>query len=140
VSCGQISNLKFYAAEIVLVFEHLHSMGVLYRDLKPENILVQRDGHLVLTDFGFAKRSHETTAKTFCGTLAYMSPEMVKLDGPYGKAVDWYSLGVLIFEMITGNTPFRAPNPRICRARFWLESTQFQSLFLFLLPTSSRSF
>jgi len=110
VSCGQISNLKFYAAEIVLVFEHLHSMGVLYRDLKPENILVQRDGHLVLTDFGFAKRSHETTAKTFCGSLAYMSPEMVKLDGPYGKAVDWYSLGVLIFEMITGNTPFRAPN------------------------------
>jgi serine/threonine protein kinase len=104
-------HAAFYAAEIVLVFEHLHSMDTIYRDLKPENVLIQKDGHVCLTDFGLAKREvTDDQARTFCGTLAYMAPEMIDLEKPYGKPADWWSLGALIFEMLTGRPPFTASN------------------------------
>lgn len=111
----------FYAAEIVLVFEHLHAQNVIYRDLKPENILIQKDGHVCLTDFGFAKHEHEDKSYTFCGTVWYMAPEMVEKKRGYGKAVDWWSLGTLIFEMLTGKTPFGGGNRKEIQRRI-LES------------------
>jgi len=99
---------KFYASEIVLGLGYLHSTGVVYRDLKPENLLLDYQGHIIITDFGLSKEglTNETdTTKTFCGTPEYLAPEVVK-GQDYNKAVDWWSLGILIFEMMTGLPPF----------------------------------
>ncbi|PVV04076.1 hypothetical protein BB560_001432 [Smittium megazygosporum] len=98
------SVAKFYAAEVTLAFEYLHNFNIVYRDLKPENILIDANGHIKLTDMGFAKHVPATTW-TLCGTPDYLAPEIIKAKG-YGKAVDWYSLGILIFEMIAGYPPF----------------------------------
>ncbi|CAG8552700.1 2283_t:CDS:2 [Diversispora eburnea] len=95
---------KFYAAEVILAFEYLHSKDMIYRDLKPENLLLDNTGHIKLTDFGFAKHVPDITW-TLCGTPDYLAPEIIQSKG-YGKAVDWYSLGVLIFEMLAGYPPF----------------------------------
>ncbi|CAG8491661.1 12803_t:CDS:2 [Ambispora leptoticha] len=95
---------KFYAAEVLLAFEYLHSKDVIYRDLKPENLLLDRNGHIKITDFGFAKYVPDVTW-TLCGTPDYLAPEVIQSKG-YSKAVDWYSLGVLIFEMLAGYPPF----------------------------------
>ncbi|KAI9815547.1 MAG: camp-dependent protein kinase catalytic subunit [Pycnora praestabilis] len=95
---------KFYAAEVTLALEYLHSMHIIYRDLKPENLLLDRHGHLKITDFGFAKKVPDITW-TLCGTPDYLAPEVVASKG-YNKSVDWWSLGILIFEMLCGFTPF----------------------------------
>lgn len=95
---------KFYAAEVVLALDYLHSMNVIYRDLKPENLLLDRHGHIKITDFGFAKEVPDITW-TLCGTPDYLAPEVVSSKG-YNKSVDWWSLGILIFEMLAGFTPF----------------------------------
>jgi serine/threonine protein kinase len=80
-----------------------HALDIIHRDLKPENILLDRHGHVVLTDFGFAKENVSTdSATSFCGTIAYMAPEMIQ-GKRYGKSVDWWSFGVLIFDMLTGS-------------------------------------
>ncbi|KAJ3256391.1 camp-dependent protein kinase catalytic subunit [Boothiomyces macroporosus] len=97
---------KFYVVEVLAVLEYLHSMKVVYRDLKPENILLDSTGHIKLADFGFAKRLITTTS-SFCGTPDYIAAEIVA-SKPYSFTVDWWSLGVLIFELISGKTPFRA--------------------------------
>jgi len=101
----------FYLAELTLAIEHLHSMGIIYRDLKPENILLDTAGHVKLTDFGLCKESiHEgTMTHTFCGTIEYMAPEILMRSG-HGKAVDWWSLGALMYDMLTGAPPFTAEN------------------------------
>ncbi|THH18692.1 hypothetical protein EW146_g2355 [Bondarzewia mesenterica] len=99
---------KFYAAEVALALRHLHSLDIVYRDLKPENILLNLDGHIKIADFGFAKYCPNTTW-TLCGTPDYLAPEVIN-QSRYNKSVDWYALGVLIFEMLTGLPPFHQPD------------------------------
>uniref|UniRef100_A0A0R3T0T1 Non-specific serine/threonine protein kinase n=1 Tax=Rodentolepis nana TaxID=102285 RepID=A0A0R3T0T1_RODNA len=94
----------FYISEIALAIGHLHSLGIIYRDLKPENILLDKDGHVKLTDFGLSKEGVGTT-NTFCGTIEYMAPEIIRCGG-HGRAVDWWSLGTLLFDMLSGGPPF----------------------------------
>nr|CAB3265768.1 ribosomal protein S6 kinase beta-2-like [Phallusia mammillata] len=101
----------FYLAEITMALGHLHSKGIIYRDLKPENILLDMTGHIKLTDFGLCKESiHEgAMTHTFCGTIEYMAPEVLTRSG-HNKAVDWWSLGALMFDMLNGAPPFTAEN------------------------------
>lgn len=100
---------RIYAAQVVLMFEYLHSLNVIYRDLKPENILIDSLGFLKLTDFGFAKVCDGRTY-TLCGTPEYLAPEVLLQKG-HGKAVDWWCLGILIYEMIVGIDPFSDEDP-----------------------------
>lgn len=101
---------RFYLSEVVLALGHLHSKGIIYRDLKPENVMLDRDGHIKLTDFGLSKVALEgQLAHTFCGTIEYMAPEILARNG-HGKAVDWWSLGILAYDMLTGGPPFTAEN------------------------------
>jgi len=103
--------VRFYSAQVILAVEHLHLLDVIHRDLKPENILINQTGYIALTDFGFAKEEMTDGSKTrtFCGTIEYMAPEMISGSG-YGKAADWWSVGILIFDMLTGGPPFRSKN------------------------------
>ena len=109
-----MQNLKnedavFYAAQVALMFEHLHSMNIVYRDLKPENLLIDDKGYLKLTDFGFAKKL-ESRTYTLCGTPEYLAPEILLQKG-HGKPVDWWCLGILIYEMLVGIDPFSDDEP-----------------------------
>jgi len=102
---------KFYTAELTLALGHLHKYNIIYRDLKPENVLLDGTGHIALTDFGLCKEnvSFNETTNTFCGTAEYLAPEVLERKG-YGKAVDWWSLGILFYEMTTGLPPFYSEN------------------------------
>lgn len=95
---------RFYAAETLLALRHLHDLNILYRDLKSENILIAQNGHIKLVDFGFAKIVDQTRARTLCGTPEYMAPEMLLKGSPiYTQAVDYWALGILAYEMVTGS-------------------------------------
>ncbi|XP_053313356.1 cAMP-dependent protein kinase catalytic subunit PRKX [Spea bombifrons] len=108
---GRFNNSTglFYSAEIICAIEYLHSKEIVYRDLKPENILLDKEGHIKLTDFGFAKKLSDRTW-TLCGTPEYLAPEVIQSKG-HGRAVDWWALGILIFEMLSGFPPFFDDNP-----------------------------
>lgn len=105
---------RFFVSEVVLAVEHLHANGIIYRDLKPENILLDQDGHIRLTDFGLSKEglAKGVLTRTFCGTPSYASPEMLTRS-PYDKTVDWWCVGILLYEMLTGLPPFRHKNTRV---------------------------
>uniref|UniRef100_A0A8B9GLZ5 Protein kinase domain-containing protein n=2 Tax=Astyanax mexicanus TaxID=7994 RepID=A0A8B9GLZ5_ASTMX len=112
-SRGKFGNdtSMFFSAEIICALEYLHSKDIVYRDLKPENILLDREGHVKLTDFGFAKKVIDSAA--LCGEplwCKYLAPEIIQGKG-HGLAVAWWALGVLIFEMLSGYPPFFDDNP-----------------------------
>lgn len=107
---------EFVSAQLVLVLEYLHNNHIIYRDLKPDNILVADDGYIKLTDFGLSKRMmKKDRTNTYCGTDWYMAPEIImkyeKENKGYSMAVDWYALGIVIYELIVGETPFYHENP-----------------------------
>ncbi|CAH0049657.1 unnamed protein product [Clonostachys solani] len=101
---------KFYIAELILAIQHLHNNDIVYRDLKPENILLDANGHIALCDFGLSKANltNNDTTNTFCGTTEYLAPEVLLDESGYTKMVDFWSLGVLVFEMCCGWSPFYA--------------------------------
>jgi len=99
----------FYGSQVALMFEYLHSKNIIYRDLKPENLLITVDGYLKLTDFGFAKVVEGRTY-TLCGTPEYLAPEIL-LNKGHGKPVDWWTLGIFIYEMLAGIDPFTDEDP-----------------------------
>ena len=100
---------QFYAAQVVSIFEYLHNKDIVYRDLKPENIMIGEDGYLKMIDFGFAKVMKKRTF-TICGTPEYIAPEILLNQG-HGTPVDWWTLGILIYELLAGFPPFQDEDP-----------------------------
>lgn len=113
---------KFYICEILLALDYLHSNNCIYRDLKPENILLGKDGHIKITDFGLSKQGIKSKegdkAFTICGTPEYLAPEIILDKKGYNNTVDWWSLGVLLYDMLVGYSPFKQ----------WDNNTKEQSL------------
>ncbi|KAL4467544.1 hypothetical protein ABPG72_004612 [Tetrahymena utriculariae] len=111
---GRFSNDVglFYTCQILLALQYLHQHDIVYRDLKPENLLIDKEGNIKITDFGFAKKLDNDRTFTLCGTPEYLAPEIIKGSRVgYGKSVDWWALGILVFEMLSGYPPFYDNEP-----------------------------
>lgn len=108
--------VKIYAAELTLALEALHKNGIIFRDLKPENVVLDEEGHAMLTDFGLSKKGVDDQAEnqSFCGTLQYLAPEVLAKKG-HNRQVDWYMLGILIYELLTGYTTYHDTEPEIVK-------------------------
>ncbi|EKX46291.1 hypothetical protein GUITHDRAFT_94389 [Guillardia theta CCMP2712] len=119
---------RFYAAEIILALEYLHKMNIIYRDLKPENILLDEKGHIRLTDFGHSKddQSDDDRAFSMVGSPYYMAPEILLKQG-HGKEADWWSLGILIYEMLVGLPPFYQENTKKAYEALLTQPIEFPS-------------
>eukprot|EP00826_Nyctotherus_ovalis_P046779 TRINITY_DN5320_c0_g3_i1.p1 TRINITY_DN5320_c0_g3~~TRINITY_DN5320_c0_g3_i1.p1 ORF type:complete len:295 (+),score=74.95 TRINITY_DN5320_c0_g3_i1:1365-2249(+) len=114
---------RVYLAEVLLAIGELHSREIIYRDLKPDNVVLDDQGHAMLTDFGLSKEgvSDSDYTLSFCGSVAYLAPEMLRRSG-HGKSVDWYLLGVLLYEMLVGIPPYFNRNKYclvICREKLF---------------------
>jgi serine/threonine protein kinase len=118
---------RFFAASVVLAFEFMHDKNIIYRDLKPENLLLDHEGYLKVTDFGFAKELSGRTW-TLCGTPDYLAPEIVAGKG-HGKGVDWWTLGVFIYEMLASYPPFYDEDPMKTYAKIIHGTITFPSHF-----------
>jgi serum/glucocorticoid-regulated kinase 2 len=106
----QENRARFYVSQIITALSHLHKNHIIYRDVKPENILMDEDGYICLTDFGLARFLEEDKrATSFCGTPEYMAPEIILAEG-HNKAVDWWSIGIFLYEMLVGIPPFYHQN------------------------------
>lgn len=100
------NRARFYTAEIVLAIDHLHKKGIVYRDLKPQNIMLDNEGHIKLTDFGLSKADFDQDqSHTICGTIKYIAPETIS-GMSYNHTVDWWSLGIILYRMLTGKLPY----------------------------------
>ncbi|KAJ3270587.1 Ribosomal protein S6 kinase beta-1 [Terramyces sp. JEL0728] len=122
---------RFYISELLLGIEHLHSLGIIYRDLKPENVMLDCEGHIKLTDFGLSKVAID--AHTVCGTIEFMAPEIIQ-EQPYGKVVDYWSLGIMLYDMLTGSPPFSGSNRKKIMENVLKKKPNFPKY----LTTSSR--
>lgn len=124
-----VAHVAFYAAEIVLALEFLHQKRIVYRDLKPENILLDPQGHLRLSDFGLSRKDvRGNSIRSFVGTSEYLAPEMIQKI-QYGQAVDWWALGILIYEMLHGKPPFYHKNRSKMFQRILNDPVQSHSSF-----------
>ena len=126
--CFPEKTARFYAASVASMFEYMHSMGIIYRDLKPENLLIDAQGYLKLTDFGFAKETNGKATYTLCGTPDYLSPEILTGSG-HGVGVDWWCLGVLLYEMISSYAPFFDESQTVTFQKILQESPRFPPEF-----------
>lgn len=138
-----MNRSRFYIAELLTALESLHELNVIYRDLKPENILLDYQGHIALCDFGLCKLNMTNNDKTntFCGTPEYLAPELLLNQG-YTRSVDWWTLGILLYEMLTGLPPFYDDDVPTMYKKIlqnelkfptWLENTDAQDLLIKLI-------
>lgn len=144
-----LENTKFYLAQVLVALQYLHRNEIVFRDLKPENILIDKYGYIKLADFGFSKFLKDNSKTyTLCGTPEYLSPEFLTKNGEgYGKSIDWWAFGVLLYEMLVGETPFLANTPtgiykRIIKGEIvfpkFIDSTSKDIILKFLNPNVNQ--